>query len=245
MTLKTAGPQTLAALDTASGSMISGTTSPGTIVVNAAAASGLGFSTPPQTTTAGQTSATVTVQLQDAFGNPVKAGADLPLTIVSGNSVSGSFFETDATTTLASPKIASGTSSRSFVYKDTHAGPVTLTASASGVTSGTQIETVTPGAARSLSLSYSGTVVHGHAFALAVVARDAYGNTATGYTGTIHFSSSDASSPPANYTFTTGAGNDNGIHVFAVTLSAAGTPTVTATDTVAPSITGSTLVTVT
>jgi hypothetical protein len=35
-----------------------------------------------------------------------------------------------------------------------------------------------------------------------------------------------------------GAANDNGIHIFSVTLSAAGSPTVTATDTVTSTIVG-------
>ena len=49
---------------------------------------------------------------------------------------------------------------------------------------------------------------------LTVTARDAFGNTATGYTGTVHFTSTDAPgrSLPANYTF---IGGDNGAHTFA------------------------------
>src|SRR5262249_44361467 len=69
-----------------------------------------------------------------------------------------------------------------------------------------------------------------------VTARDAYGNTATGYTGTVHFASSDArASLPPNYTFTAG---DAGVHTFAVTLTTAGTQSLTATDTATSSITG-------
>ena len=53
---------------------------------------------------------------------------------------------------------------------------------------------------------------------------------ATGYTGTVHFTSSDAQAGlPANYTFT---GGDAGTHVFSVTLKTAGTQSITATDTV-------------
>ncbi len=62
-----------------------------------------------------------------------------------------------------------------------------------------------------------------------VSAKDAYGNTVTGYTGTVHFTSSDAGAGlPADYTFTS---DDQGTHTFAVTLQTAGTQTVTATDT--------------
>jgi hypothetical protein len=72
-----------------------------------------------------------------------------------------------------------------------------------------------------------------------VTAQDAYGNTATGYTGTVHFTSSDgAASLPVNYTF---VALDAGVHSFAggVTLKTGGSQTVTGTDTVTGTITGS------
>jgi hypothetical protein len=72
-----------------------------------------------------------------------------------------------------------------------------------------------------------------------VTARDAYGNTADGYRGTVHFTSSDAAADlPGNYSFTAG---DNGSHTFsgAVTLKTTGTRSVTATDTASSSVNGS------
>ncbi|HET6347288.1 MAG TPA: hypothetical protein VFH51_20315, partial [Myxococcota bacterium] len=72
-----------------------------------------------------------------------------------------------------------------------------------------------------------------------VKALDAYGNTATGYTGTVRFTSTDTlATLPANYVF---VGGDAGVHTFtnAVTLKTAGSQSVTATDTVTASITGS------
>jgi hypothetical protein len=78
-----------------------------------------------------------------------------------------------------------------------------------------------------------------------VTAKDAFNNTATGYTGTVHFSSSDPMAVlPANYTF---VGADNGVHNFAagITLKTSGSRTVTATDTVTASINGSQTVTIT
>jgi hypothetical protein len=62
---------------------------------------------------------------------------------------------------------------------------------------------------------------------------------ATGYTGTIHFSSTDAlATLPSNYTFTAG---DAGTHAFAggVTLRTAGPQIVTVSDVVQPVVTGS------
>ena len=69
-----------------------------------------------------------------------------------------------------------------------------------------------------------------------VTAKDAFGNTATGYLGTVHFTSSDGAAVlPANYTFVAG---DNGTHTFSVTLKTVGTQSITATDTVTGTITG-------
>jgi hypothetical protein len=71
---------------------------------------------------------------------------------------------------------------------------------------------VQPAAAVKLVLSAPGSVTHGSAFSVTLTAYDAYGNVATGYTGTVHFSSSDSTATlPANYTFTAA---DAGVHTF-------------------------------
>ena len=65
------------------------------------------------------------------------------------------------------------------------------------------------------------TATAGMAHSVTVTAQDAFGNVATGYTGTVHFTSSDGQAVlPADYTFTAG---DAGVHTFAVTLKTAGT----------------------
>src|SRR5207244_3261556 len=51
--------------------------------------------------------------------------------------------------------------------------------------------------------------------------------TVTGYTGTVHFTSSSAGTLPADYTFT---GLDTGVHTFSVTLTSTGAQSITATD---------------
>ena len=46
------------------------------------------------------------------------------------------------------------------------------------------------------------SVTAGRAFSLTITVQDAYGNVVTGYTGTIHFKSTDSTATlPANYTF--------------------------------------------
>jgi hypothetical protein len=71
-----------------------------------------------------------------------------------------------------------------------------------------------------------------------LTARDEFGQTAFGYTGTVHFSSSDDQAAlPDDYVFTAG---DGGMHTFAdgLTFYQTGTQRLTATDTVMSSLTG-------
>jgi hypothetical protein len=118
---------------------------------------------------------------------------------------------------------------------------VTATDTAASVTTGTtgQIN-VAAAAASKLAVSASPTTVTaGNALSVTVTAQDPFGNTAPSYRGTVHFTSSDPNNPtlPTDYTF---IASDNGVHTFsnAVTLKTAGGRTITATDTVTSSITG-------
>ena len=103
---------------------------------------------------------------------------------------------------------------------------------------------VSPAAASTFSISAPTSVKPSKAFSETVTALDAFGNVATGYTGTIHFTSSDSTATlPANYTFTSG---DAGVHTFSnkTTLKKTGTQTITATDTLNSGLTGSTSISV-
>ena len=69
-----------------------------------------------------------------------------------------------------------------------------------------------------------------------VTLRDAFGNVATGYTGTVNFSSSDPiASLPANYAFTAA---DAGVHTFTAALKRAGTQFLQVTDTLSSGLIG-------
>jgi hypothetical protein len=92
-------------------------------------------------------------------------------------------------------------------------------------------------------LAAPATVTAGVPFGVTVTAEDPFMQTAVGYTGTVHFGSTDGQALlPGDYTFT---GGDAGQHTFtgAVTLETAGNQIITATDT--GSISGSGTVTVT
>jgi len=68
------------------------------------------------------------------------------------------------------------------------------------------------------------------------MAKDAFGNVSTGYTGTVTFSSSDAkASLPASYTFTAA---DAGLHTFTATLKSAGTQSITVKDAASSTVVG-------
>jgi uncharacterized repeat protein (TIGR01451 family) len=93
--------------------------------------------------------------------------------------------------------------------------------------------TPTPGPATHFAVVAPGFVISGTPFNFTVTAQDSANNTATGYTGTVHFTSNDTSATlPANSTLTNGTGT------FQATLNQPGSRTITATDTVNASITG-------
>src|SRR5439155_26678975 len=98
--------------------------------------------------------------------------------------------------------------------------------------------TVNPAAASKFVISAPATIQPGVAFSLTVTVKDAYGNVVTGYAGTIHFSSTDSSAKlPANYNFTAA---DKGAHAFAgLMLPKKGTQTISITETLNSSLTGS------
>jgi hypothetical protein len=100
----------------------------------------------------------------------------------------------------------------------------------------------TPSAATHLLVLTPPAVYAGAPSPVEVVALDASNHRAAGYTGTVHFTSSDAGATlPADYTFTAA---DRGVHVFTETPAAVGTETLTATDTTTASVTGSVAVNV-
>ena len=91
----------------------------------------------------------------------------------------------------------------------------------------------------SLVLTMPDTLGNGDAASATLTAYEADGDVATGYTGTVHFTSTDgAATLPLNYTFT---GADAGTHSFpgGFTLRTPGSHVITVTDVAAATITGS------
>ena len=178
----------------------------------------------PSSTTAG-TVETITVTARDANGNvaPSYRGtisftstdrqAVLPASYTFTNVNQGVH-------TFAATLKTAGT--QSITATDTSTG--SITGSESGIT-------ITPAAASQFIMNAPSSLVSGAKFSMMLEVEDAYGNVVTGYTGTVHFTSSDSTATlPANFTFTAA---DDGVYTFtnAFILKTKSTQTITATDT--------------
>jgi hypothetical protein len=224
-TLNTPGTQALTATDTTTGSV---TGSEAGITVSPAAASFTvgGF---PSSITAG-TPSTFTVTARDAAGNTL---TDYTGTVHFTRSDPQAGLPADYTFTPADQ----GTYTFYAVLKT--AGMQSLTATERGTsTTGTEAGiSVNPAPVTTFTVvGFPAPVTAGLAGSFTVTARDLYGNQATGYTGTVHFTSSDPRvTLPGNYTFTA---IDAGMHTFSATLKTAGTQSLTVTDTASAALTG-------
>jgi len=217
-TLKTAGPQIIYVYDSVAGIGDGGTS----IKVNGAAPSTMIVSGFPSTTTAG-VAGSFTVTLKDPYGN-----------IASGYRGTVHFTSSDAKAVLPA--------NYTFTVADAGLHTFTATLKTAGTQSITARDTVTGSltsmdggvtvnAARAsrFIIAAPTSVTVGVAFSLTITVQDAYGNVVTGYTGTIHFTSTDPQAKlPANYTFTAA---DKGVHTFTgLILQKTGKQTITITD---------------
>lgn len=218
VTLKTAGAQSLAVTDTASPAFAAQSS----VGVSPAFPTAWVVSGLPAASTAGAP-LTFTLSALDAYGNAVTNVG----TVHFSSSDAQAVLPPDYTFTAADA------GRHPFTATLKTAGPQTLTFADTFFTAltATASLTVTPAAAASLTVtSFPTTTAAGVAHALTVTARDAFGNLATGYTGTVAFTSSDPTAGlSANYTFTAA---DAGAHTFAAALKRAGTQFLQVADTV-------------
>jgi hypothetical protein len=209
------------------------------VTVTAAAAKTLKVSVAANPYVAGSAHS-LTITALDTYGN-VATGYRGKIHLTSSDSAA--ILPADYTFTATDAGVHKFTNG--LTLKTAGAGSVTATDKSSASITGSATVTVTPGAATTFSVSIAANPFGaGSAHSVTVKAFDACGNVATGYTGTIHFTSSDSAAVlPADYTFT---GTDAGSHKFTngVTLKTTGGQSVTATDTSHSSITGSQTVTV-
>jgi hypothetical protein len=227
-TLKTAGTLSITATDTTTAG-ITGTD--GGITVQPAAASKLVVSGYPSPTTAGA-SHTFTVTAEDPYGNTA-----------TGYAGTVHFTSSDARAVLpanyAFTTADAGTHTFSATLKTAGTQSITATDTTTVSISGTDSGiTVKSAAASRFVLTGPSSVTVGVPFRLTLTVLDAYGNVATGYTGTVHFSSTDGTATlPANYTF---SATDQGVQTFTgLVLHRKGQQKITTTDPLNSALTAS------
>jgi hypothetical protein len=174
------------------------------------------------------------LKLVNSSGAVVTSGTDstatITLTLLSGT---GSLLGTSTATASAGLISLAGNNLKMNI-----AGVKTIRATYGSLTAD-QTLTITPAPAASLTVqSFPSPVAAGTSNGITVTAYDTFGNVATGYTGTVAFTTTSASKTlPSNYTFVAG---DSGTKTFSgVILGTVGTQSITATDTVTATITGS------
>jgi Bacterial Ig-like domain (group 3)/Autotransporter beta-domain len=134
----------------------------------------------------------------------------------------------------ANSSLTNGTGTFSATLKTTGGQTITATDTNTSSITGTSNQiAVSNAGATHFAVSAPAAVTAGAPLNFTVTAQDQFNNTATGYTGTVHFTSTDGQAVlPANSTLTNGAGT------FSATLKTTGAQTITATDTTTSSITG-------
>jgi hypothetical protein len=134
----------------------------------------------------------------------------------------------------ANSMLTLGVGTFSATLKTSGGQTITATDTVTGSITGTSNSiNVSAGAASQFSVAAPASATAGMALNFRVNALDAWNNVATDYSGTVHFTSTDGQAVlPANSTLTNGTGT------FSVTLMTAGSQTITATDSVTATITG-------
>jgi hypothetical protein len=220
VTLTTTGNQTITASDTAS---LTGTSS--MLAVGVTVASQFSVSAPATATAGSAFSFTVTAR-------------DVSNSVVTTYSGTVHFTSSDPQAVLpANATLTNGTGTFSITLKTANGETITATDTATASLTGTSSGiNVASGPATHLIINAPATASAGQIITFGVSAQDTYGNVATGYTGTVHFATNDAQAvPPANTTLTGGGGGQ----AFSIALKTIQSTTITATDTVTASITGS------
>jgi hypothetical protein len=230
--LKTAGSKTVTASDPVTASI----TGSAAVAVSPAAASTMIVTGFPSPITAG-VAGTLTVTLKDLYGNIASGYAGMVLFTSSDGKAS---LPANYTFTAADAGVHTFSATLKTAGTQSLTATDTKTASLIGTDGGI---TVKPAAASQFVLRAPASVSAGVALSLTITVKDAFGNVVTGYTGTIHFTSTDTTATlPRNYTFTAA---DKGVHTFSgLVLRKRGTQKITLTDTLNSSLTGSVIVNV-
>lgn len=160
----------------------------------------------------------ITIVAQDSFGNLV-------------SSYSGTVHITSSDPAAVLPadvSLVNGVATTDVTLLTVGAQTITATDINDSTLFGTMSSDATPPVAAKFGISGFPNSTAGDSDNFTITVTDTIGQIATGYTGTIYFSSSDMQAGlPASYTFTAA---DAGVHTFSATLKTAGTQSITAYD---------------
>ncbi len=176
-----------------------------------------------------------TVTLEDTYGNATTKASAITVNLTS-TSGGAKFAATSGGASVTSVTLPANTQSVTAYYGDTVAGTPTITAAATGLTSGTQIETINAGAGTQLLVSnaFTATASNSATTAFTVTLEDTYGNPTTKASAiTVNLSSTSAGT---KFAATSGGASATNVTLPANTQSVtayyadtvAGTPTITA-----------------
>ena len=225
--------------DKINGASFSGTSNP----FNVAAAQLTSFTVAPANGNYNETAGTsfnVTITALDQIGDTYTPLSG-PENVTYGGPANSPLPSNTAPAYPASVTFAGGVATAAVTLYDAQTTPLTASlTTAQGTATGTSGNfTVNPSTAKTLSVSgFPLSTTAGASGSVTVTADDTYDNVATGYRGTIKFTSSDTDATlPSNYAFT--GTNPLGTHTFTnVALNTVGTQSITATDTTTSTITG-------
>ena len=218
VTLVRAGPQTITVSDADPMNNLSTTKS---LLVYGGPASRFVLSTTTPSPTAGA-AFSFSVIAQDAYANTDASYA---------GTVHFTASDTSAGVVLpANTTLSGGTGTFSATLTRAGGQSVRATDTVTASITGALDVNIQPGPAAALTLATPTSAKINQPFNVTVTLRDSFGNLATSYRGTVHFSTTDISplvKLPANYAFTAA---DGGAHVFSVTLQTPLSQTITVTD---------------
>lgn len=171
-------------------------------------------------------------------GSGGSIGVARPITVVAldiyGNVAIGyggtvHFTSSDASASLpADTALVNGAATVNATFMTVGIQTITATDVATSAIRGTMSSDATPPVAALFSVGGFPATTAGVANSFTVTVRDTIGQVASGYTGTVFFSSSDVQAGlPTSYTFTTA---DAGVHSFTATLRTAGTQSINVRD---------------
>ena len=196
-----------------------------------AASAQVAFAPLPQNVIAGTVVNGISIMVEDQFGNIVTwDNSNVTVSLQTGGGAFAGAITTPAVNGIATLNDISITTAGTYILSASDG-------SLAGTTDDDII--IKPAAATHFAISGPTSETSGSAGSFTVTALDAYGNVATGYTGTVHITSTDSAAVlPAN------AALSNGVWTFSATLDTAGSQTITATDSVSKSIVASATVAV-